>query len=129
MTNAASISSDLKTSRTAGEPVRRGGAAMAMALVGAIAGIALVVLGIWLFRESPVLATEHAPREADMERFGWAVRSLAVAAIALAQLLFALLVLPAAFRRGMIDQALAVTAGVTLTLAVVAAAALGASAI
>ena len=121
-----------RASREGGPPSRDGGPTpgrLGLAVLAAGLGVALVVTGIWLFNRAEVLAVQWAPREAEMSRIGWALRSGSVGVIAAGQVLFALLVVPGLFRRGALEQVWAVSAGVVLVLAGVTAAALWAAAL
>lgn len=99
----------------------------------AVLGVALVTFGLYAWGAAGAWA-QQADR---VEAAAWSVRCLAAAAIAAAQLLFALSVLPALFstsgargaiRRGPIEQAYALAMGLLSLLALVVGGALGAAA-
>lgn len=98
-----------------------------LAWLSAIAGAACVAGGIWLFNTAAVRATEWAPQLSAVAKLTWALRCGGIAAVAAGQLLFAIAVVPAVFRRGTLEQVYAIVAGVTVILAGVAAVSLAAA--
>ena len=91
---------------------------------GVLVSLGLVVAGLWGWQQAQEIVLDHwlAGRP---ELAAWAVRIVAVAAVALAQVILIAFVAGRTYRRGVIDSALAVTAGAVFVLSVVGAIACG----
>ena len=96
----------------------------------ALLGVAIVVLGLWIWSAAQVWAVGAQRTDAA----DWSIRSFAIAVICLGQLTFALTVVPGLFARagrsarGGLEQAYALAMALAALLAMVAGAALWAAA-
>ena len=92
---------------------------MTTMVCGVVAGVALVVAGLWACQEGRDLALDWGATRPDVA--AWAIRSAAIAAIALAQVLFITCVTARIFRRRVFDDVLGFAGGVVFALATVTA--------
>lgn len=83
-----------------------------------------VVAGLWVWQQAQDLVLDYA-NAARPEVAEWAVRSAAVAAVALAQVILLTFVVGRVYRRGTLDSILALTSAVVFALATVSAIACG----
>jgi hypothetical protein len=90
-------------------------------LVVTLISLALVVGGLWLWQHAGLLASDAGRPDVA----GWAIRSGAVAAVALAQALLSFFVISAVFDRDLFTSAVRFTAGLVGGAAIVSAVALG----
>jgi hypothetical protein len=90
-------------------------------LVIGVICVGLVVVGLWLWTRAGFLASDASRPDVA----GWAIRSGAVAAVAMAQALLSYFVVSAAFRRDFFTTAVRFTAGLVGGAAIVSAVALG----
>jgi hypothetical protein len=96
---------------------------LAGTIFAAVIAVALMVAALWVWQ----LASAR-PVEGQMirtESAAWALRSLAVAAAALAQLVALRLVVRRIYRRGTFEDALCLSSAVACVIALVSATALG----
>ena len=91
--------------------------------LAAVVAAGLVAASLWGWQHASRVADAWAWARPDIAE--WAVRSVAVAVAAVAQLLLATLVVGAYYRRGWFDRLLGVGAGLVLGAALVSAVALG----
>lgn len=85
--------------------------------------VALMLLALWVWQGAPGVPVEG--QAARSESMAWALRSLAVAVAALAQLVTLRLVIGRIYRRGTLDDALCLSSAVACVIALVSATALG----
>ena len=88
-------------------------------LIAGVLAAALIVLGFWVWFQTANLVMQY-----DFQRPGlmhWAVRSIAVAMIALAQGILVIFVVGEIYARQSLDRILAVFAGLTCLIAMVCA--------
>ncbi|HEV2294545.1 MAG TPA: hypothetical protein VGR35_11875 [Tepidisphaeraceae bacterium] len=90
-------------------------------LVIVLISLALVVGGLWSWQNAELLASDAGRPDVA----GWAIRSGAVAAVAMAQMLLSFFVIAALFRRDLFTSVVRCTAGLVGGAAIVSAVALG----
>jgi hypothetical protein len=97
---------------------------MILAIPAAVVAAATVVAGMWAWQQAQDLVLDYgAAGRPDIE--AWAIRSAAVAAIALAQVILLTLVVGRFYRRGVFDAVLALTSVIVFALATAGAVACG----
>jgi hypothetical protein len=94
-----------------------------MIALGGVGGVALLVLGLWIWRNNEPLALRFAARNGSLTAL--ALRSLAVAAAALGEGLLVVLVLANLWRRDRVTRFLGLSSALVFLLSTTAAVALG----
>ena len=93
-------------------------------LLSALLAGVMVVVGVWAWQQAQDLVLDHW-NAGRPELAEWAIRSAAVAVVALAQVIIMLFVAGRVYQRRTLDSVLTFTAGVVFALALVCAIACG----
>lgn len=93
-------------------------------LLSALLAGVMVVAGVWAWQQAQDLVLDHW-NAGRPELAEWAIRSAAVAVVALAQVIIMLFVAGRVYQRRTLDSVLTFTAGVVFALALVGAIACG----
>lgn len=90
-------------------------------LVGTLLGVGLMVAAMWVWQRGPHLAFDATRPDITL----WAIRSAAVAAVALAQTMMLVLVVGNLYRARMLDAVLRAATTAVFLVALISAVALG----